>query len=99
MARRLTSEKKGKGIHSATTIGVYKRIRAPELDTSALIQANSLTLIGRLTNPQKHQVEEVIAVLPKIWNLEGTVTGSDLGHSCFQFRLSSEKDLKAVLHN
>ena len=99
MSRRLTAEEKGKGVRTPTPSGNYKRIRAPELDTSALIHANLLTLIGRLTNPQAQQVKDVISALPKKWNLEGSVTGSELGHNYFQFRLSSEKDLKAVLAN
>lgn len=99
MSRRLTAEEKGKGVRPPAPSGNYKRIRAPELDTSALIHANLLTLIGRLTNPQVQRVKDVLSALPKKWNLEGSVTGSELDHNCFQFRLSSEKDLKLVLAN
>lgn len=97
MSRRLTTEEKGKGLLHAPP--ARKRIRAPEIDTSALIQANLLTIIGRLTNPQEQSVNEVISTLPRRWKTEGPVTGADLGHSCFQFRLSTEKDLKEVLAN
>lgn len=99
MARRFTTAEKGKSIPSSSTMIERKRIRAPDFDTSALIQANALTLIGRLTNPQEQRVSDVISSLPRKWNLEGSVTGSDLGQSCFQFRLTSEKDLKEILNN
>ena len=99
MSRRLSAKEKGKGLASSTSTGERRRIRAPSLDTSELIQANSLTLIGRLTNPQEQNVRDIISFLPKKWNLEGPVTGSDLGQSRFQFRLSSERDLKTVLNN
>lgn len=75
------------------------RIRAPEMDTSALIQSNSLTLIGRVTNPQEQKIWTLITNLPKKWILEGGVTGSDLGHDCFQFRFELEEDLRKVLAN
>lgn len=75
------------------------RIRAPDLDTSALIQDNSLTLIGRVTNPQEQKIWTLISDLPKKWNLDKEVSGSDLGHDCFQFRFESEEDLRMVLAN
>ena len=45
MARRLTAAEKGKGLASDHAEPQVKRIRAPSLDTSALIEDNSLTLI------------------------------------------------------
>ncbi|KAL0712175.1 hypothetical protein Bca4012_019153 [Brassica carinata] len=99
MSRRFTAEEKGKSVVPSSAAGVRRRIRAPDLDTSALIQANALTLIGRLTNPQEQSVRDIISFLPKKWDVEGPVTGSDLGQFRFQFRLHSEKDLQSVLNN
>lgn len=99
MSHRYTAAEKGKAPATYSTTEARKRICAPDLDTSALIQANQLTLIGRLTNPQEQRMSDVISSLPRKWNLEGAVSGSDLGHSCFQFRLSSERDIKSVLDN
>lgn len=99
MSRRFTSEEKGKSLAATTLPGIRRRIRAPDLDNSALVQANALTLIGRLTNPQEQSVRDIISFLPKKWDIEGPVAGSDLGHFRFQFRLSSEKDLQSVLSN
>ncbi|KAG2299923.1 hypothetical protein Bca52824_036395 [Brassica carinata] len=99
MSRRYSREEKAKGPITSQPLGGPKRIRAPELDTSALIQANSLTLIGRVTNPQEQSICALIANLPKKWSLSGSVSGSDLGHDCFQFRFELEEDLRTVLAN
>lgn len=99
MARRLTAAEKGKGLASDHAEPQVKRIRAPSLDTSALIEDNSLTLIGRLTNPQEQRIRTLITSLPRKWNIQGDVVGSDLGHNCFQFRFEKEEDLRDVLDN
>lgn len=64
MARRLTAEEKGKGLVSEAKEPHIKRIRAPPMDTSALIEENSLTLIGRLTNPREQRMWALIPSLP-----------------------------------
>ncbi|OAO99509.1 hypothetical protein AXX17_AT4G01860 [Arabidopsis thaliana] len=76
-----------------------KRIRAPTLDNSELIQENSLTLMGRLTNPSAQRLWSLIPFLSNRWNLKGKATGSDLGRGCFQFRFEYEEDLQKVLDN
>ncbi|KAG7541952.1 Endonuclease/exonuclease/phosphatase superfamily [Arabidopsis thaliana x Arabidopsis arenosa] len=75
------------------------RIRAPVLDTSDLIEENSLTLMGRLTNPSVQRLWSLIPFLSNRWNLRGKATGSDLGRGCFQFRFEFEEDLQKVLDN
>lgn len=76
-----------------------KRIRAPSLDNTALIKANELTLIGRITNPLEQKISALIPALPRKWNLTGRTFGSDLGNSCFLFRFEKEEDLRRVLDN
>lgn len=98
--RRLTAEEKGKGpAQSSETQGEQpcKRIRAPEIDTSALIMENMLTLIGRTLNAKEQPIGALISSLPRKWSLKGTVTGADLGRNCFQFRFELEEDLLSVL--
>ena len=97
MTQRLSAAEKGKGIAEAPTGEGRKRIRAPDFDTSELVQANFLTLIGRLTNPQEQRVLSLIASLPSKWHTKGNVVGADLGQACFQFRFDREDDLKMVL--
>lgn len=99
MERRLTAAEKGKGIAGEPEEKQLKRVRAPSLNTSALIKDNALTLTGRLTNPAKQRVWTLILSLPRKWNIQGRVVGSDLGHNCFQFRFELEEDLLKVLEN
>lgn len=75
------------------------RIKAPSIDTSALIKDNALTLIGRITNPQEQKIWALIPGLPRKWNLLGRAVGSDLGNNCFQFRFEREEDVRRVLDN
>lgn len=98
--QRYTSEEKGKA--AANTSEDHsgqprRRIRAPEIDTSALIMDNLLTLIGRVLNPKEQPIGALISALPRGWNLKGNLTGSDLGGDCFQFRFELEEDLTSVL--
>ena len=76
-----------------------KRIRAPVLDNADLISENSLTLMGRLTNPSSQRLWSLIPFLSNRWNLRGKAIGSDLGRGCFQFRFEYEEDLQKVLDN
>ena len=99
MARRFTEAEKGKGALRESDQPTIKRIKAPCLDTSALIRDNSRTLIGRLTNPQVQRIWALIPSLPRQWNIQGRALGFDLGNNCFQFRFDREEDLKRVLDN
>lgn len=76
-----------------------KRIRAPEIDTSALIKDNTLTLIGRVTNAKEQPVGSLISSLPRNWSLQGRVTGADLELNSLQFHFEQEEDMKKVLAN
>jgi len=96
---RIPSHLKGKGIANGFSPPPRKRIRAPDLDTSALIEANSLTLMGRLTNPSVQRLWSLFPFLSNRWNLKGKAVGSDLGRGCFQFSFDFEEDMKKVLDN
>lgn len=64
-SRRYTTSEKGKQFYTQPKDGERKRIRAPEIDTSALIEENTLTLIGRVTNAKEQPVEALISTLPR----------------------------------
>ncbi|RIA04211.1 hypothetical protein BRARA_K01581 [Brassica rapa] len=99
MTPRYTEAEKGKHQMRSEQTNSIKRIKAPNVDNTALIKDNALTLIGRLTNPQEQKIWALIPALPRKWNLQGRVTGSDLGNNCFQFRFEREDDLRRVLDN
>lgn len=99
---RYTAEEKGKAVaHNSSSQETLqrKRIRAPEIDTSNLIEENRLTLIGRILNPKEQPIGVVISALPRKWNIKGGVSGSDLGQNCFQFRFELEEDINTVLED
>ncbi|VVB01041.1 unnamed protein product [Arabis nemorensis] len=72
-------------------------VRIPECDNSALIVANKLTLIGRVTNPVIQKPRAVVEFLSQLWNMENKTHGRDLGSEKFIFRFEEEEDLLAVL--
>lgn len=99
MTTRFTAAQKEKGLLVENNDSQVKRIRAPPLDTAALIEENGRTLIGRLTNPKEQRLWALIPSLPRKWNVQSRVVGSDLGNNCFQFRFEEEEDLQRVLEN
>ncbi|XP_019102486.1 PREDICTED: uncharacterized protein LOC109133507 [Camelina sativa] len=50
-------------------------------------------------NPSVQRVESLVSILPKIWKLEESVVGADLGQDTFQFNFAEEADLQGVLQN
>lgn len=64
-SRRFTAAEKGKGHLQQDQQQPRKRIRAPEIDTSALIMENNLTLIGRVSNPREQPIGALISSLPR----------------------------------
>ena len=98
-SQRLTATEKGKGPLRQSQKLPSKRIKAPEIDPSTLFSENILTLFGRVSNPTEQPIDALIPSLPRQWVLKGTILGSDLGQSCFQFRFELEEDLVKVLAN
>lgn len=72
-------------------------IQIPNSDNSSLIEDNKLTLIGRVTNPAVQKTQWVVEWLLQYWNVEGQLTGRELGPELFQILFSSEESLQAVL--
>lgn len=99
MDKRIPHHLKGKGIDRGYSPPPRRRIQAPEMDTSDLVEANSLTLMGRLTNPSAQRLWSLFPFLSNRWNLKGKATGSDLGRGCFQFCFDFEEDMQKVLDN
>ncbi|CAA7019015.1 unnamed protein product [Microthlaspi erraticum] len=99
MVRRFSYAEKGKALDIPTAQPPRRRIRAPEMDTSDLVRQNSLTLIGRLTNPQEQRMWTMIPYISSRWELRGRAVVSDIGNHCFQFRFDYDEDLQKVLNN
>lgn len=98
MSHRYSRMDKEKWVEKPPSSTRRSPLRIPASDTSALIAANSLILIGRVTNPLIQRPKAIVDYLPQYWNLESKVTGRDLGPEKFQFKFESEKDMLAVLN-
>lgn len=97
MTHRYTRQEKGKWSAGPGRAPRRTPVQIPESDTSNLIEANRLTLIGRVTNPSIQVTKDLVEFFPAFWNMEGRVTGRDLGPDKFQFRFRNENDLLMVL--
>ncbi|KAL0878187.1 hypothetical protein Bca101_027893 [Brassica carinata] len=97
MARRFSCSEKGKW--QATTELPAKRapVRILANDCEDLVEANRLTVIGRLTNPIIQKPRAVIDFMSQVWNLEGRMEGRVLGLDKFQVNFNSEEDLTQFL--
>lgn len=72
-------------------------IKIPASNTTALIEENRLTLIGRVTNLTIQKTRALVEFFLQHWKESGSITGRDLGPHLFQFKFETEKDLQAIL--
>ncbi|KAF8106344.1 hypothetical protein N665_0143s0014 [Sinapis alba] len=73
------------------------KISVPHFNNSDLIKGYSKTLIGRCMNPEEQNIKYLVVTMPKIWNMEERVVGTDLGLGRFQFDFDVEEDIDSVL--
>lgn len=90
----LTKESVEKSLAAVT---MKLRIKVPHFDNSALVQGYSKTLIGRCMNSRAQNINNLVFMLPRIWNLEERVVGADLGLGRSQFYFDREEDIAEVL--
>lgn len=97
MSQRHSRADKGKWVVASSTCR-RPPVQIPPCDNADLIEANKLTLIGRVTNPAIQKPIGLIDWLIQYWNMEpGRVTGRGLGPELFSFRFETEEDLLNVL--
>lgn len=74
-------------------------IDVPDFDYSDIDERFKLTLVGRMFHKEGRSVDALIKHMPKpkIWDVEGRVTGINLGNGKFQFDFENERDLEKVL--
>ncbi|KAG2250269.1 hypothetical protein Bca52824_080405 [Brassica carinata] len=97
MSRRLSRSEKGK-MQAPQELPTKKPpVRIPANTNDDLIEANRLTIIGRLTNPLVQKPRAVIDFMAQVWNLEGRVVGRTLGLDKFQIKFETEQELTQVL--
>lgn len=97
MARRYSRSEKGKWQGPPEPPTKRPPVRIPANDCDDLIEANRLTVIGRLTNSTVQKPRAVIDFMAQVWNLEGRIEGRVLGLDKFQIKFRTEEDLLQVL--
>ncbi|KAG5384250.1 hypothetical protein IGI04_035720 [Brassica rapa subsp. trilocularis] len=85
---------KGKGILYEDDDEPVKLI---DRDDSFVIKEFGLTLIGKILNPKKQNVEKLLQTMPSQWGLAERITANDLGNGKFLFNFTNVEDLNYVM--
>ena len=72
-------------------------IKLVDRDDSFAIKEFGLTLIGKVLNPKKQNVEKLLQTMPSQWGLAERITANDLGNGKFLFNFTNEEDLNYVM--
>ncbi|XP_018458840.1 uncharacterized protein LOC108829741 [Raphanus sativus] len=84
---------KGKGIIYDDDVP----IKLVDCEDSFVIKEFGLTLIGKILNPKKQNVEKLLQTMPSQWGLSDRITANDIGNGKFLFNFKTEDDLNSVL--
>ncbi|KAL0699701.1 hypothetical protein Bca4012_055823 [Brassica carinata] len=71
----------------------------PDSPRFRVFDENSLSLIGRLLNPDCQPMARMIEYMPTAWRVYGRVRGIALSRDRFQFIFQREEDLQTVLQD
>lgn len=69
----------------------------PDLPEFSSAEENKLSLMGRLLNPNRQKMPNLIMNMPRKWQKEGRVRGIALSQERFQFIFKYEHDLLDIL--
>lgn len=69
----------------------------PDLPEFSSAEENKLSLMGRLLNPNRQKMPNLIMKMPRKWQKEGRVRGIALSQERFQFIFKYEHDLLNIL--
>lgn len=89
------ADMKGKGISYDDDDDVP--IKLVDREGSFVIKEFSLTLVGKILNPKKQNVEKLLQTMHVQWSLSDRITANDLGNGKFLFNFITEDDLNSVL--
>ncbi|KAL0713179.1 hypothetical protein Bca4012_020157 [Brassica carinata] len=71
----------------------------PDSPQFTVIDANEISLLGRLLNPDCQSMARMIEYMPTAWRVYGRVRGIALSRDRFQFIFQREEDLVTVLND
>lgn len=95
---RYSKSDKGKWVSDVSRSRRKGPLQIPTSENTKLIEANRLTLIGRVTNPHIQKTRALVDFFLQHWHVVGSITGRDLGPDLFQFKFETEHDLLSVLN-
>ncbi|KAF3596701.1 hypothetical protein DY000_02021670 [Brassica cretica] len=72
-------------------------IKLIDQDDSHVIKEYHLSLIGKVVNLKKHNVEKLLQTMPTQWGVQDRVNANDLGNGKFLINFTSKEDLNSVL--
>lgn len=72
-------------------------IKLVDRESSFVIKEFHMTLIGKILNPKKQNVEKLLQKMPSQWGLSERITANDIGNEKFLFNFMNEEDLNFVL--
>ncbi|XP_048615095.1 uncharacterized protein LOC111206146 [Brassica napus] len=73
-------------------------ILLPDQADENLIKEYSSSLIGKVLNPKKQNVERLIVAMPEQWGMSDKISACDLGNGRFLFNFDNEEDLTSILN-
>lgn len=71
-------------------------IQLPDQADEDLIKEYNLSLIGKILNPKKPNVERLIVAMLEQWGMSEKISACDLGNGRFLFNFDNEEDLNSV---
>ncbi|KAG2328398.1 hypothetical protein Bca52824_011126 [Brassica carinata] len=74
-------------------------IKLTDQDDSLVNTEYHLSLIGKILNPKKQNVEKLLQTMPAQWGVQDRVSTNDLGNGKFLINFSSQEDLQSVLRS
>ncbi|KAF3597749.1 hypothetical protein DY000_02022879 [Brassica cretica] len=72
-------------------------ISLTDQDGSQVIKEFRMSLIGKVLNAKKQNVEKLLQTMPSQWGMADRITANDLRNGKFLFNFSCEENLKSVL--
>ena len=72
-------------------------IKLTSQDDPTILDEFSLSLIGKILNPKKQNVEKILHKMPSHWGLADRITANDLGNGKFLLNFTTEDDLQSAL--
>lgn len=69
----------------------------PDLQQFSAIERNKMSIMGRVLNPEKQKISDLILDMPRNWQVYDRVCGISLCKTTFQSVFKYEHDLEEVM--